>query len=336
MGNQQSAPKTVGEGHLREKEKRVNRRVSVQALPHGKANAVDPSASNASATAQNIPQYVEKPALQQHLHASQSPELRTKMQGGLERSSSRGSAKSEKKEKDSQHRSRDRHESAPPPAGPMDVPSAPRNKHEDFMDPPAHFQSHYTPVSKLRPPRLPLPIADAPIPESPTLAPVQTGNEDVSIFEEDAANDAEEPELRRKSSMLSSTTQDDEEMGDELQPYAVDTRVTKAVHTKIEWRHSGEKVYVTGTFANWDRKFRLHRKYVQIHLFVLSFGFRQPTISTPLLFRCHLSVQPHCRGMSRAFLFRLRQLFDCLSHRDYIANTGPQLVVRAERDYLQQ
>ncbi|KKZ64954.1 hypothetical protein EMCG_09143 [[Emmonsia] crescens] len=35
--------------------------------------------------------------------------------------------------------------------------------------------------------------------------------------------------------------------------------VNKAVTTTIEWRGGGEKVYVTGTFVNWERKFRLHK-----------------------------------------------------------------------------
>jgi hypothetical protein len=28
----------------------------------------------------------------------------------------------------------------------------------------------------------------------------------------------------------------------------------------LEWREGGEKVYVTGTFAGWGKKIRLHHK----------------------------------------------------------------------------
>lgn len=45
--------------------------------------------------------------------------------------------------------------------------------------------------------------------------------------------------------------------------------VNKAVTTTIEWRGGGEKVYVTGTFVNWERKFRLHKRCV--FFFSLSF-----------------------------------------------------------------
>src|SRR5947209_2412926 len=125
----------------------------------------------------------------------------------------------------------------PPSAEPMDVPAAmSRSRQDDFEE--SNFSRHYTPVSQMRPPRLPLPIADAqvePIPESPTLGPVQTGNDDVSnLYDDDTMSPAED-RLRRKDSMLSATTQDDEEVG-ELQPYAVDTTGAKLVPVPIVWR----------------------------------------------------------------------------------------------------
>ncbi len=107
-----------------------------------------------------------------------------------------------------------------------------------------------------RPPRLPLAIADeVRAPDSPTLEPVGTATEEISIFDDD------EPELPRKSSMLSSATIEEEDVGNELQPYAVDTGGVNVVPTKIEWKGTGERVYVTGTFAHWDKKFRLHKRY---------------------------------------------------------------------------
>jgi hypothetical protein len=61
--------------------------------------------------------------------------------------------------------------------------------------------------------------------------------------------------------MLSSSTADEEEVRDELQSDPLDG-INKTVPTLVEWKGSGDKVYVTGTFANWNKKFRLHRKYV--------------------------------------------------------------------------
>ncbi len=82
-----------------------------------------------------------------------------------------------------------------------------------------------------RPPRLPLAIADeVRAPDSPTLEPVGTATEEISIFDDD------ETELPRKSSMLSSATIEEEDVGNELQPYAVDTGGVNVVPTKIEWK----------------------------------------------------------------------------------------------------
>ena len=252
MGNQQSAPKGGGDVATK-RDKQVSNRVSVQGLSQGKSTVANPSASKASATAQTAgPKHAQKPAIQL-LQKSQSPEQPTR------------SSKIEKSEstekKDVPNRDKGRPAAAPSSAEPMDVPAAmSRSRQDDFED--SNFSRHYTPVSQMRPPRLPLPIADAqvePIPESPTLGPVQTGNDDVSnLYDDDNMSPAED-RLRRKDSMLSATTQDDEEVG-ELQPYAVDTTGAKLVPVPIVWRDGGDKVFVTGTFATWQRKFKLHRR----------------------------------------------------------------------------
>lgn len=62
--------------------------------------------------------------------------------------------------------------------------------------------------------------------------------------------------LSRRSSMSSTTTTDDEDLG--KAPMVPQGRF--AVPTLIEWEGAGERVYVTGTFAAWRRKFRLDRK----------------------------------------------------------------------------
>ena len=154
----------------------------------------------------------------------------------------------------------------PQAVGPMDVPTSKSKQEEDRFDerPIAHSQPHedrrYAPTAQLRPPRLPLPIADVPVPESPTLMPVDKGNADVPIFETDDPLTVVEPQIRRRSSMLSTNTQSEDEVGEELQPYAVHPS-TQTVPTVIEWNRGGHKVYVTGTFANWEKKYRLHPRY---------------------------------------------------------------------------
>lgn len=258
MGNQQSAARGGEEKASKEKEKKVNRRVSTPAFSYGKSSVADPSASSASATAQSISQqHVHKLALREKLQASHSPEA-TKSANAVIRSNSQGSSKSEKK--DVPQPSKAQTVPAPAPVGPMDVPTMSKSKQDDFDD--ATFHPHYTPVSQMRPPRLPLPITDAQvatIPDSPTLGPVRTGIEDVSFMDAYEPVSPHEQRLRRKDSMLSYTTQDDEEVG-ELQPYAVDNNGGKTVPVHVAWNHGGDKVYVTGTFANWEAKVKLYKR----------------------------------------------------------------------------
>lgn len=252
MGNQQSAPKG-GVEVTTKGPKQVSKRVSIQGLSQGKSAVANPSASKASATAQTAaPMHAQKPAMQQ-LQKAQSPELPTKPSGA---------EKTTKPEmKDMPYHVTERPTATPSSAEPMDVPATTsRSRQDDFEE--SNFSRHYTPVSQLRPPRLPLPIADAqvdPIPESPTLGPVRTENGDVSNLYDDDHMSPTEDKLRRKDSMLSATTQDDEEVG-ELQPYAVDTTGAKLVPVHIEWKDGGDKVFVTGTFATWQRKFKLHKR----------------------------------------------------------------------------
>lgn len=145
----------------------------------------------------------------------------------------------------------------------MQVPLGPdrssaKSEQHPFVEPSGPpLNPYYTPSSQLqRPPRLPLPIGEEVFsPGSPIIGPTDLNNDAELNF------DDLESTIPRKSSTLSSTTADDDELGDELQPYEVDG-VVKTVPTLIEWKQSGEKVYVTGTFAGWNRKFRLHKRYV--------------------------------------------------------------------------
>ena len=112
---------------------------------------------------------------------------------------------------------------------------------------------NYIPHSNLNfPPRLPLPIEEElHTPGSPIITP--------SGIPSDIRDDDIEDLLPNRVSMVSNTTLDEEDIVEELQPYPpADSR--KTVPTLIEWKQGGDKVYVTGTFASWSRKFRMNRK----------------------------------------------------------------------------
>lgn len=99
-----------------------------------------------------------------------------------------------------------------------------------------------------RPPRMPLPIeTEVHTPGSPIIPPLQPGDT-VPILD---VGDGEEGTLERQPSGLSNGTADEDE------EYAIDK--TKAtVPTTIEWSEGGNKVYVTGTIFQWNKKHRLH------------------------------------------------------------------------------
>ena len=137
--------------------------------------------------------------------------------------------------------------------------NAPAPAHPDPLSPilsnaPGFVDGSYqlpTPSQFSRPPRLPLPIEqEVYTPGSPIISPADL----VAPIEPIEG----EPILPRRSSVLSSTTVDDEDLGDDLTALEGGPRPT--IPTLLEWREEGDKVYVTGTFAGWDKKFRLHRK----------------------------------------------------------------------------
>ena len=115
---------------------------------------------------------------------------------------------------------------------------------------------NYIPHSNLNfPPRLPLPIEEeVHVPGSPLLAAQDVSS---SLHEEDV-----DGPLPRQISAISSTTLDDDALGDELQPYPYDNPPRGTVSTLLQYpnEQGGDRVYVTGTFINWQRKFRMHRE----------------------------------------------------------------------------
>jgi hypothetical protein len=146
------------------------------------------------------------------------------------------------------------------PSKPMDVPVEPGSS--SINHPHAHYnsdiaaqgESHLVSNSSVNdmylthPPRLPLPIEEeVHTPGSPILAPEEEGLPDVGEIGDSLDT------LTRKSSGLSAGTVDEEE-GEELR---VD-KTRPVVPTKLEWRRGGDKVYVTGSIFQWNRKQRLH------------------------------------------------------------------------------
>ncbi|TPX15154.1 uncharacterized protein E0L32_004712 [Thyridium curvatum] len=102
-----------------------------------------------------------------------------------------------------------------------------------------------------RPPRMPLPIEEEiHTPGSPIIAATDIGP---PLEDDEAIHNLDAADLTRKSSALSTTTVDEED--------AEELRVDKSrptVPTRLEWLRGGDKVYVTGTIFQWNRKQRLH------------------------------------------------------------------------------
>ncbi|KAK3308207.1 carbohydrate-binding module family 48 protein [Chaetomium strumarium] len=128
------------------------------------------------------------------------------------------------------------------------LPSSPRS--EDNCDSATMPYSSLQEVSYLtRPPRLPLPIEEeVHTPGSPIIAPTDVDQPVGDVEGLDATG------LTHPVSNLSDNSVLEEDDTEEL---LVDkTRPT--VPTRLEWRHGGDKVYLTGTIFQWNRKTRLH------------------------------------------------------------------------------
>ncbi|KAF2114910.1 5'-AMP-activated protein kinase beta subunit, interation domain-containing protein [Lophiotrema nucula] len=149
-----------------------------------------------------------------------------------------------------------------PQTKPVDVPAVPKEEsqgsrteqHLGSVDPADASQEYFIPPSQYsRPPRLPLPIEEeVHTPGSPIISPADVSAA-VPLELDPAGVDGVIP---RRASVLSSTTaEEDDDLGEEF----VGPTNQPTVPTLIEWEGPGERVYVTGTFAGWNRKFRLHR-----------------------------------------------------------------------------
>jgi hypothetical protein len=143
------------------------------------------------------------------------------------------------------------------PSKPVDVPvsainteSASSRSHSQSIEPSGPPAIHDMSYHLTRPPRLPLPIEEeVHTPGSPIIAPADLDIDTPALDVDPLDNDT----LPRRESALSNTTVDEED--------AEELRVDKTkatVPTTFEWHQGGEKVYVTGTIFQWNKKHRLH------------------------------------------------------------------------------
>lgn len=142
-----------------------------------------------------------------------------------------------------------------PVAVPISNHSGPDELLQDDYIPTGYSESPYgLPAANYsRPPRLPLPIEEEEYrPGSPIITP-----QDVSAIKED---DIEGGAIPRIASVRSSTTVDDDDVGDND---AFDTsglnHLLVKIPIKLAWNGGGDKIFVTGTFCNWEKKIKLPR-----------------------------------------------------------------------------
>ncbi|KAL2871302.1 putative Snf1 kinase complex beta-subunit Gal83 [Aspergillus lucknowensis] len=224
-------------------DKRAARGSSLNAPPGAaKAPVADPSASKEIATGQSS----------SHIQAPPQHRFRSRNVADLPPQTGDRQDHHEPM-KTSAPRSRDIQ--PPDPSNPVQVPisrsAAPRRDPHESVAPsgPPHKMYYSMSAHLQRPPRMPLPIGDATAtPGSPIsgpddaspLAPDQNPSDTIGVTNPDI------------------TTIEDDDTVDELQQYA-NHGGGRAVPATIEWTGGGNKVYVTGTFVNWEKKFRLHR-----------------------------------------------------------------------------
>ncbi|KAJ9484527.1 hypothetical protein VN97_g8832 [Penicillium thymicola] len=227
--------------HSSTSDRKVARRSSVNTIAIPKATAADPSATKETAAGHSAGY---QGSVQERLQSRNVPESSPK---NIEKTPPQDAPRVE-------------------PSPIKDIPSrdhsnpvqVPVSRHVPGRDPVAPsappLNSYYTASAHLQhPPRLPLPIGDAnTTPGSPVAGP-----EDSHIQSLPADRLLDE-QMDPSTLVPGHTTIEEEELLDELQPYTI-SGAGKAVPVVIEWTAPAQKVYVTGTFVNWEKKFRLHR-----------------------------------------------------------------------------
>lgn len=240
------SPNVTGSGN----ERKVIQQPSINTLSGAttKASALDPSASRENATGYSAAQ--NQAVVEQRLQSSQPSNPSSPINTRTSEQSGHHGAK-----QDADSHSRDTPNSDS--SNPVQVPARPGLRRDTISGGIAP-QSYYNASAHLqRPPRLPLPIGDATAtPGSPVLGP-----EDSHIGGDVAQDGFMDKNQEDQPANFGSVPVDEDEGAEDLQPYTP-SGVGKPVPTVIEWASHGDKVYVTGTFVNWEKKFRLHRRYV--------------------------------------------------------------------------
>lgn len=245
-GNSQTP--LTGPHNVPGQERRVSRRTSINALSSTKASAADPSATRESATGQPASHGV-----QQRLQSRNVPAQTTQPIHELpDRTGGRRF--------DGRYPTREAVEASNPVQVPLSTNRAGTRRDEGYMPHessanPANISNTYYSTSHLQrgPPRLPLPIGDADAtPGSPVIAPADSQVDSVPFELEN--------QVPQATISLDDPNVDEDEVEDEMLAYAMHGPGTKAVPTVIEWKGTGDRVFVTGTFVNWEKKFRLHKR----------------------------------------------------------------------------
>ncbi len=195
-----------------------------------------------------------------HPHsANPSPSHRQRPDDAMGNEHSRQQAHESHKTEREMEREKEKERTKPSKTIPMKVPRGSDPKRQRGPD--SQFEPsgpprdpNYIPHSNLNfPPRLPLPIEEeVHAPGSPVIAPQGFSS---SLDENDI-----DGTIPRSSSVVSSTTIEDYEAGNELQPYPYEQPPSGTVPTLLQWKKGGDRVYVTGTFAGWSRKYRMNRE----------------------------------------------------------------------------
>lgn len=234
--------------HSSTSDRKVARRSSLNTIAVPKATAADPSATKETAAGHSAGY---QGSVQERLQSRNVPESSPK---NIEKAPPQDARRVEPSPiKDIPIRDH---------SNPVQVPVSRHVPGRDPVAPSAPpLNSYYSASAHLQhPPRLPLPIGDAnTTPGSPAAGP-----EDSHIQSLPADRLLDE-QMDLSTLAAGHTTIEEEELLDELQPYTI-SGAGKAVPVVIEWTAPAEKVYVTGTFVNWEKKFRLHRRLVMARL----------------------------------------------------------------------
>lgn len=205
---------------------------------------------NASTVAQENPSHLDN-----HSHsANSSPSQRQRPDDIMGNEHSRQHAHDDRWRDREKEKSRGHGKSTPMKVPRGSDPRRQRGPDSQFEPSGPSRDPDYVPHSNLNfPPRLPLPIEEeVHAPGSPVIAPQGFSS---SLNEDDV-----DGPIPRQSSAISNTTIEDDAAGDELQPYPYEQPPRGTVPTLLQWKQGGDRVYVTGTFTGWSRKFRMNRE----------------------------------------------------------------------------